>query len=551
MAEKHVEVSETKCNFRDMGLDDRILEAISDLKWYEPTLIQEKAIPLALEGKDVLARARTGSGKTAAFVIPILQQILFKKRASSEKEVSALILAPSKELCKQIHKAVSDLSKYCSRDVLCLDVSVQVDLAAQKPLLLEKPDIVIGTPMRILAHLQENNLDLKSLRTLVVDEADLLFSYGCEKDMNNIISFLPPIYQAFLMSATLSDEVKAIKRLVLHNPAILKLEEPELPESDRLMQYHIKCEEEDKFVLIYALLKLNLIQGKTLIFVNSVDRCYRLKLYLEQFGIKSCVLNSEMPSACRCHAVSQFNVGVYDIIIASDEKVADQPGTSKRKKAKRDKEYGVSRGIDFQFVSNVINFDFPESVDAYVHRVGRTARGNADGTALSFVSIKEIPLLEAVKEYFCDESGNTKAHFKPYLFKMEELEGFKYRARDAYRAVTRIAVREARLKEIKSELLNSKNLKPYFEDNPRDLQILRHDKSLHTVKLHSHLKNVPDYIVPKTLKNVIPKNQSKKRARKEKSKEGKAVKKFKKNLKDPLKSFQFAGLTDLEKRKKK
>lgn len=563
MEDENTESVNPKCNFRDMGLDDRILEAIAELKWTEPTLIQEKAIPLALEGKDILARARTGSGKTAAFVIPILQQILLKKRTtSSEKEITALILAPSKELCKQIHKNITDLSKYCSRDVSCFDISPQVDLAAQKPLLLEKPDIVVGTPMRVLAHLQENNMSVtNTLRTLVVDEADLLFSYGCEKDMFNILDFLPTIYQAFLMSATLSQDVKAIKKLVLHNPAILKLEEPELPESDRLTQYHIKCEEEDKFVLIYALFKLNLIQGKTLIFVNSVDRCYRLKLYLEQFGIRSCVLNSELPAACRCHAVSQFNSGYFDIIIASDEKTADDPGPLKRKKnnteptpskRKRDKEYGVSRGIDFQFVSNVINFDFPETVEAYVHRVGRTARGNADGTALSFVKVKETPYLKKVEEYFQDESGNTTSHFKPYLFKMEELEGFKYRAKDAYRAVTSIAVREARLKEIKSELLNSKNLKPYFEDNPRDLQVLRHDKALHTVKLDSHLKNVPDYIVPPTLKNVvIRKQQKRKRPQKNQQKEGKAVKRFKKKQKDPLKSFQFAGLTELESKKKK
>ncbi|KAG8182374.1 hypothetical protein JTE90_010738 [Oedothorax gibbosus] len=353
------------------------------------------------------------------------------------------------------------------------------------------------------------------------------------------------------MSATLSQDVKNIKKLVLHNPVILKLEEPELPESDRLVQYHIKCEEEDKFVLIYALLKLRLIQGKSLIFVKSVDRCYRMKLYLEQFGIKSCVLNSELPATCRCHAVSQFNMGIYDIIIASDELTADQPSSDPaRKKRKMDKEYGVSRGIDFQFVSNVINFDFPETVDAYIHRVGRTARGNADGTALSFVSTKEIDLLKKVEDYFADGSGERKTHFKPYLFKMEELEGFKYRAKDAFHAITKIAVREARLKEIKSELLNAKNLKPYFEDNPRDLQILRHDKTLHTVKLHSHLKDVPDYIVPPTLKGAAANANAKKKNPKNKKKEGKGSIKQRKNKKDPLKSFQFAGLTELEGRKK-
>ncbi|CAL1269120.1 unnamed protein product [Larinioides sclopetarius] len=548
---------ETNISFRDFGLDDRLLEAITCLNWKEPTLIQEKAIPLALEGKDILARARTGSGKTGAFLIPIIQQILQQKKTNFIQETTVLILAPSKELCKQISRNTTDLTRFCSRDVTFFDVSPQVDLISQRPLLLEKPDIVIGTPLRVLAHLQENNLRLQeSLRTLVVDEADLLFSYGCGNDVNKILAYLPSIYQAFLMSATLSDEVKNVKKLVLHNPVILKLKEPELPESDRLTQYHIKCEEEDKFVLIYALLKLQLIQGKSLIFVSSVDRCYRLKLFLEQFGIKSCVLNSELPAACRCHAVSQFNMGIYDIIIASDERVADAPNSGpSRKKIKKDKEYGVSRGIDFQFVSNVINFDFPTTVEAYVHRVGRTARGNDEGTALSFVSSKEAELLKKVEDYFTDESGQTKAQFKPYLFKMEELEGFKYRARDAFRAVTRIAVREARLKEIKSELLNARNLKPYFEDNPRDLQILRHDKSLHTVKLHSHLHDVPEYIVPPTLKNVVRNSAQKKKPRNKtktgKAKEGQANKNYRRKQKDPLKSFQFAGLTELESRKKK
>ncbi|GIY17189.1 probable ATP-dependent RNA helicase DDX56 [Caerostris darwini] len=551
-------MEEERISFQSFGLDDRLLAAIASLNWKEPTLIQEKAIPLALEGKDILARARTGSGKTGAFLIPIIQQILQMKRSSSVQETTALIIAPSKELCKQINKNIAELTRYCSRHVSYFDVSPQVDLSAQRPLLLEKPDIVIGTPMRILAHLQEQNLVVhESLRTLVVDEADLLFSYGCGNDVNKILTYLPTIYQAYLMSATLSDEVKNVKKLVLHNPVVLKLKEPDLPESDRLTQYHIKCEEEDKFVLIYSLLKLHLIQGKSLIFVSSVDRCYRLKLFLEQFGIKSCVLNSELPAACRCHAVNQFNMGIYDIIIASDERIADEPNVGPvRKKIKRDKEYGVSRGIDFQFVSNVINFDFPPTVEAYVHRVGRTARGNDEGTALSFVSTKEAHLLKQVEDYFTDDSGNSKAEFKPYLFKMEELEGFKYRARDAFRAVTRIAVREARLKEIKAELLTARNLKPYFEDNPRDLQILRHDKSLHTVKLHSHLQDVPDYIVPPTLKNAVKNSEPKKKRQRNKSntggiKEGKASKRYRQKQKDPLKSFQFAGLTELESRKKK
>merc|ERR1719319_1739435 len=378
------EEDEKKLPFHEMGLDDRILKAIAKLGWIEPTLIQERGIPLVLEGKDLLARGRTGSGKTGAFAVPLVQ--------------------------------------------------------------------------------------------------------------------------AILTSATLSEDVDRLKKLVLHNPVVLRLSEPDLPDSSQLTQYVIKLEEVDKVILVFALFKLELIRGKTLVFVSSVDRCYKIKLYLEQFSIPCCVLNSELPVATRCHTVNQFNKGVYSVIVAADEKLLDDNVKKEHHKVdkdkergeknrSKDKESGVSRGIDFQYVANVINFDFPGSVDSYIHRVGRTARGNQQGTALSLVSSQENELLEAV-EVRLQEINPGQINLKPYQFKMEELEGFKYRARDAWRSVTKIAVREARLKEIKQEILNSTKLKSFFEDNPRDQQMLRHDKTLHVVKRHDHFKNVPDYIVP-------------------------------------------------------
>ncbi|XP_011066332.1 PREDICTED: uncharacterized protein LOC105153281 [Acromyrmex echinatior] len=174
----------------------------------------------------------------------------------------------------------------------------------------------------------------------------------------------------------------------------------------------------------------------------------------------------------------------------------------KKSKRKKDKESGVARGIDFQFVSNVINFDFPLNLNSYVHRAGRTARGKNQGTVLSFVAVKEKSLMEEV-ELELKHTYNCENLFKIYQFKLEEMEGFRYRAKDAWKAVTRIAVREARLKEIKQEVINCEKLKSYFEDNPRDLKSLRQDKTLHTVKLQPHLKDVPEYIVPPTLKKVI------------------------------------------------
>lgn len=151
-------------------------------------MIQEQAIPLLLEGKDVLVRARTGSGKTAAFSIPVIQKILNLKQSATHQEIKALILAPSKELCHQICGVIKSLTVKCSREVRCVDIAPQVDLNVQKPLLVEKPDIVVGTPARTLQHLKANNLSLKkSLDMLVIDEADLVFSFGYEAEIKELM----------------------------------------------------------------------------------------------------------------------------------------------------------------------------------------------------------------------------------------------------------------------------------------------------------------------------------------------------------------------------
>ncbi|KAJ8664542.1 hypothetical protein QAD02_006204 [Eretmocerus hayati] len=503
--------------FHEFGLDDRIQKAIAKLGWLEPTLIQEKTIPLILDGKDVLIRARTGSGKTGAFAVPLVQKILSVKETQQHQQTTGLVLAPSKELCKQIHDVFVSLTTKCSREVRCLDISSQVELSVQKPLLAENPDIVIATPGRALQHLKAKNLNVKkSLETLIIDEADLIFSFGYEDEIKTLLSHLPTVYQAILASATLSDDVLSLKKLVLHNPAILKLEEPPLAPPSQLAHYTLAAEENDKAAILYALLKLHLIRGKCIIFVNTVDRCYKLKLFLEQFGIPTCVLNSELPASSRCRAVTQFNSGTYDIIVASDEKALEEPHVMKEKQGKRrkDKESGVARGIDFQFVSNVINFDFPLDLNAYIHRAGRTARGKNQGTALSFVSVRERILLEQVDEYLKKEYGQDNL-FKTYQFRLHEVEGFRYRARDAWKAVTRIAVREARLKEIKQEVLTCEKLKSYFEEHPRDLQSLRQDKALHTVRVQPHLKDVPDYIVPPSLRAMAGIGRRKRRFNRE------------------------------------
>jgi len=235
---------------------------------------------------------------------------------------------------------------------------------------------------------------------------------------------------------------------------------------------------------------------------------------------------------------------------------------------KRGKESGVARGIDFQFVSNVINFDFPFDSSSYLHRVGRTARGNNRGAALSFVNIKEDPLLQEVESVLQQLSGEDDLKMKGFNFKMDEVEGFRYRARDAWKAVTRIAIREARLKEIRVEMMHSKKLKSYFEANPNELKALRHDKALHIVKQQPHLKHVPEYIVPRTLMQVGRGKSSGRGGRVEstaamclaasgrsanKGRRKKFTKKqaeSRKRKKDPLQSMEFGGVNKKHKRRK-
>ncbi|XP_042882660.1 probable ATP-dependent RNA helicase DDX56 [Penaeus japonicus] len=552
MEEVKQEEDEKTLQFHEMGLDDRILEAIARLRWGEPTLIQEKAIPYVLEGKDVLAKARTGSGKTGAFVIPTIHKILEWKRSATEQMVQAIMLAPSKELCKQIKENLGQLTTLCKREVRFIDVSPTVPLEAQRPLLVDKPDIVIGTPMRILAHLNEGNLDVKeSLKMLVIDEADLMFAFDHVKEIQEILKKFPKIFQSFVTSATMFDDVKKLKNLVLHNPVILRLEEPPLPTAEQLTQYVIKLSTFDKVVLVNALFRLNMIRGKTIIFVNNVDRGYRLKMYLGHFDVNSCVLNSEMPVASRCHIIEQFNSGKYDIIIASDEHnlEAVEAGTSQGEGSKRqrnkDKESGVSRGIDFQFVSNIINFDFPLSVDSYIHRVGRTARGTNQGTALSLVAKAEQDRFREVENKLKTLMPDNGPVFKDFKFDITQLDGFRYRSLDAWKRCTSIAVRETRKKEIRQELLNTSKLKTFFEENPRDLEVLRHDMPKHNLKPMTHLKNVPEYNIPDPLRGVskggkrfkfnknIPKVKLKKVSN--------TKRKFQEKKANPLKSMEFTG----------
>jgi ATP-dependent RNA helicase DDX56/DBP9 len=492
----------------------------------------------------------------------LLEKILRNKATSTQRQTTTLILVPTRELAGQVSKVTESLAAFCGQEIRVENLTRKEDDLVQRARLADFPDIVVSTPGRVSVNINNGALSLSNLAHLVIDEADLVLSYGYEDDLNTISKSVPKGVQCFLMSATLKSDLDILKGLFCRDPVILELDEEE-KDAGGVSQYVVRCKEDEKFLLVYAIFMLKLIKGKTIIFVGDIDRSYRLKLFLEQFGIKSTVLNSELPVASRLHIVEQFNKNLYEILIASDEnevlgnegrkkrgskdeeaeedvdegveedktaksaevtadndqngekpttnghaKEKSEPPKKKRKGPKLDKDAGVSRGLDFRNIACVLNFDLPTTSKSYTHRIGRTARAGQTGMALSFVIPKEnyrkhrpttFPSTEQDEEVLAKIIATQEKKGKsvqPYAFDKKHLDPFRYRLADALRAVTRMAVREARVRELRIELLTSDKLKRHFEENPELKQQLRHDGELRAARSQAHLKHVPDYLLP-------------------------------------------------------
>ncbi|RZB87381.1 DEAD-box ATP-dependent RNA helicase 16 isoform C [Glycine soja] len=350
-------------------------------------------------------------------------------------------------------------------------------------------------------------------------QADLLLSYGYENDIKALTPHVPRSCQCLLMSATSSADVDKLKKLILHNPFILTLPEVGNHKDEvipkNVQQFWISCPASDKLLYILAVLKLGLVQKKVLIFTNTIDMSFRLKLFLEKFGIRSAVLNPELPQNSRLHILEEFNAGLFDYLIATDlsqskekdevpkESIVGSRKSRKHAKIKLDSEFGVVRGIDFKNVYTVINFEMPQSVAGYVHRIGRTGRAYNSGASVSLVSTDEMDTLEEIRSFVGDDENkgtNSIAEF-PLLTK-NAVESLRYRAEDVAKSVTRIAVRESRAQDLRNEILNSEKLKAHFETNPKDLDLLKHDKILSKNAPPPHLRDVPEYLLDKPTKEA-------------------------------------------------
>ncbi|XP_014512125.1 DEAD-box ATP-dependent RNA helicase 16 [Vigna radiata var. radiata] len=510
-------------SFEELGVDARLLRALQKKEIEKPTPIQAVAIPLILEGKDVVARAKTGSGKTLAYLLPLLQKLFIVSGDRKKLAPNAFVLVPTRELCQQVYAEVLSLVELCRVQLKVVQLNSNMLANDLRAALAGPPDILISTPACIAKCLSGGILKAasinESLETLVLDEADLLLSYGYENDIKAFTPHVPRSCQCLLMSATSSADVDKLKKLILHNPFILTLPEVGnnkdeiIPKS--VQQFWISCSTSDKLLYILAVLKLGLVQKKVLIFTNTIDMSFRLKLFLEKFGIRSAVLNPELPQNSRLHILEEFNAGLFDYLIATDlsqskekDEVSKESNVVSRKSRKRakvklDSEFGVVRGIDFKNVFTVINFEMPQNVEGYVHRIGRTGRAYNSGTSVSLVSPDEMATLEEIRSFVGDDENKGTSSIAEFpLLTKNAVESLRYRAEDVAKSVTRIAVRESRAQDLRNEILNSEKLKAHFETNPRDLDLLKHDKVLSKNAPPPHLRDVPDYLLDKQTKEA-------------------------------------------------
>ena len=352
-------------HFSDLNLNKPLLKAIFEKNYETPTEVQQQTIPLVLAKKDVIASAQTGTGKTAAFALPILQLLFHQQDANkNQKNSRALIVSPTRELALQINEEFTDYSKYTNLSSTVIYGGVSID--AQKKVLKKGVDILIATPGRLLDLCNQEIVDLSTIEILVLDEADLMLDMGFIDDIKKIDLLCPNEKQILLFSATMPSKVIHFAKNLLSNPEIVEVisKKSEITKVKQLLYYVPKP---NKIELCLHLLR-NTIKGNILIFRRTRNGVDNLEQTLLKNGFKVETLHGEKSQNLRQNALNKFKNNEVNILIATDV---------------------ASRGIDIEDLDVVINFDLPNISETYVHRIGRTGRAGKKGTSFSFCSIDE------------------------------------------------------------------------------------------------------------------------------------------------------------------
>jgi len=358
-------------SFLPLGLSDEIIRAVTERGYTIPTPIQLESIPAILSGRDLLAGAQTGTGKTAGFTLPILHQLSdksIKGPSSGRPPIRALILVPTRELAAQVEESVCDYSKYLKLSSMVMIGGINIKKQISR--LRSRVDILVATPGRLLDHVQQKNIDLSNIQVLVLDEADRMLDMGFIRDIKKILKLLPEKRQNLLFSATFSNEIQLLAEDLLNKPVMIEVAQRNAT-ADKVTHIVHPVDRERKRNLLAYLIKENRWK-QVLVFTRTKHGANKLAEYLVANNIPSLAIHGNKSQSARTRALAEFKTGSLQVLVATDI---------------------AARGIDINELPHVVNFDLPSVAEDYVHRIGRTGRAGAEGDAVSLVCVDEHKLL--------------------------------------------------------------------------------------------------------------------------------------------------------------
>jgi len=369
-------------NFSQLNIPPLLLKSLQEMGYNKPTPVQEKAIPSALEGRDVLGSAQTGTGKTAAFGIPLVNYLMKSKMLAS-----ALILTPTRELAEQVYNVMNGLTKNQPAIRTALLIGGE-NIRPQIQQLRMRPRIMVGTPGRIIDHIGQGSLILHSSGFLVLDEMDRMLDIGFEEQIEQIMKYLPANRQTLMFSATMPETVIRLSAKYMNNPVRISLDLSQKP-SQNIRQETLNTSEGGKYSLLKE--ELNKREGTVIIFVKTKKGVDKLARQLSKEGFKAEAIHGDLHQSHRQAVIKAFRNEEFRILVATDV---------------------ASRGLDISHVAHVINFDLPQAPEDYIHRIGRTARAGAEGDSLTFLTPDDSKQWQEIKQLMGGEktSETSRSH---------------------------------------------------------------------------------------------------------------------------------------------
>ena len=404
-------------NFSNLSLAPQLARAVAEMGYETMTPIQEQAIPVVLEGRDVMGAAQTGTGKTAAFALPLLQRMMKHENASTSPArhpVRALVLLPTRELAVQVAQQVELYAKYT--DLRSTVVFGGMDMKGQTAELKKGVEVLVATPGRLLDHIEAKNAVLNQVEYVVLDEADRMLDIGFLPDLQRILSYLPKQRITLLFSATFSPEIKRLASSYLQDPVTIEVARSNATAST-VEQHFYNVGADDKRRALHQILKTRGMK-QAFVFVNSKLGCARLARSLEKEGLKTTALHGDKSQDERLKALEAFKTGEVDLLVCTDV---------------------AARGLDIKDVPAVFNFDVPFNAEDYVHRIGRTGRAGASGLAVSFVASSDQRLVADIEKLI-----KTKIELEPMVFDEDQAPAGRINdGRRMYREADDASPREA------------------------------------------------------------------------------------------------------------